>query len=113
MRHATKYAGPILCAMIPLTGCLSGCAAVSASNDTMASETTSSLKQKIVIGRTTKADVAGMFGAPSSKWADMHGESWGYFSLAGSTLRGLGIGNSAGLTVSFDSKGVVRNYTAS
>lgn len=92
---------------------LGGCAAVATSNDAIMSESTGSIQSKLVVGKTTKADVAGMFGAPSSRSAMGDGEMWTYYSFAGSTLRGLGIGNSNSLAVWFDTAGVLRNYQAS
>jgi outer membrane protein assembly factor BamE (lipoprotein component of BamABCDE complex) len=112
-----------------LLGCLAvvavlgGCA--SAGNETLRAETESSVQQKIVQGKSTKADVKSSFGSPlKTSFTDSGLEIWTYefskvsadaisyvpiVSLFGATSSGT----KKELVVLFDSNGVVKKYSMS
>lgn len=98
---------------------LGGCAM---GTESIAKEDAATLQQKIVNGKTTKADLQKMFGEPSERGTKNGREYWMY-RLQTAGVRtfipfvGLATGNSGteikDLTIDFDKSGVVTNFDLS
>ncbi|NRR32204.1 hypothetical protein HSX11_18675 [Oxalobacteraceae bacterium] len=113
-----KLCIPILVAAITVTS-LTGCAI---GNTSIASESNATIEQKIVKGKTTKADLRVAFGEPSEIGTNDGKEYWAYQM---SQTSGVGmipfvkiVTGSSGITgkylrISFDKKGVVESYSLS
>jgi outer membrane protein assembly factor BamE (lipoprotein component of BamABCDE complex) len=100
-----------------------GCASVG--NESLRKESEASVQQKIVEGKTTKAEIKAMFGSPATtSFTDGGLEIWNYelskmkadavnyiplVGLFGSSASGT----KKTLVVLFDDKGVVKKYTMS
>ena|SRR5471032_649900 len=101
--------------MTSLTGCATG-------NTSIAAESSATIEQKIVKGKTTKADLRAAYGEPSETGTNEGKEYWAY-----QMARSNGIGmipfativtGASGITgkylrISFDKKGFVESYTLS
>jgi outer membrane protein assembly factor BamE (lipoprotein component of BamABCDE complex) len=95
-----------------LAGCATG-------NTSLTDETPTTLQQKLVKGKTTKADVIAQFGEPSERGADSGKEYWAYQMAASSAKTFIpfasavtGSSGIAGkyLRIYFNKKGVVDSY---
>lgn len=102
---------------------MTGCASVG--NETLRKESESSMSAKIVEGRTTKAEVRGLFGSPlKTTFTDGGLEMWNYeftnvsldaisyvpiVNLFGATSSG----KKKELVVLFDQAGVIKRYSMS
>ena len=95
-----------------LTGCVTN-------NTSMANESTAALQQKIVKGKTTKADLRAAFGEPSETginegkefWADQVAQTSakGYIPFASLVTGSSGITGKY-VRIVFDKKGIVEHY---
>ena len=98
-----------------LTGCATG-------NTSISGESSTSVQQKLVKGKTTKSEVVSNFGEPGERGFAEGKEYWSYNTTQTSAksfipFAGLATGNS-GMTgkylrIFFDKKGVVDTYTLS
>lgn len=98
---------------------LGGCAT---GNTSIANESTATLPQKLVKGKTTKADVTRNFGEPSERGMNEGKEYWAYqmaqssaktFIPFASLVTGSSGINGKYLRIFFDKKGVVDSYELS
>ncbi len=107
----------MLCAALALPVALGGC--MSMGSTAIEKEDAATLEQKIVRGKTTKAQVLAIFGEPLEKGTRDGREFWAYRTTQTSTrtfvpFAGL-VTNSSGITskdlvVYFDRAGVVQSY---
>jgi outer membrane protein assembly factor BamE (lipoprotein component of BamABCDE complex) len=109
--------------VIALAVMVTGCASVG--NDSLRTETESSVQGKIVEGKTTKAQVKGMFGSPiKTTFTDGGLEVWTYeFSKVSadattfipivSLFAASSSGTKKELVVMFDPSGVTKRYSMS
>jgi len=113
LRHSLAAVAVSLAVL--LTGCATG-------NTSIANESTSTLSQKLVKGKTTKADVSKNFGEPSERGMNESKEYWAYqmaqssaktfIPFASLVTDSSGI-NGKYLRIFFDKKGVVDSYELS
>ena len=98
-----------------LTGCATG-------NMSLANESAATIQQKIVKGKTTKADLRAAYGEPSETGIDAGNEYWGYQMAETSAMGMVPFANmvtgSNGITsrylrITFDKKGLVETYSLS
>ena len=104
---------------IAVAGTLAGCTSIG--NEAIRNETDESLSQKIVKGKSTKADVRAALGGPSfTSFVDGGNEQWTYnlathqqnpVSYVVGGLYSGGQGKTKNAIVLFDKKGVVLNYS--
>lgn len=102
---------------------LTGCAAKSG-NETLGQMEKGQIEKKIIKGKTTKAEIVAMFGSPQYTDLDTNGNekwSYNYYRADGKLVNYIPVLNSltAGtnnssksLTILFNGKGVVKNYTS-
>lgn len=102
---------------------MTGCASVG--NEKLRAETEESVATKIVEGKTTKAEVKGLFGSPSrTSFTDSGMEIWNYefVNVAADAVSYIPIvgafggsvsGTKKELVVLFDLAGIVKRYTMS
>ena len=107
---------PLVC-VLALTGC------ASTGNAVLKDETEQSVSTKIIQGKTTKAEIRKMFGAPLRvSFTDAGNEIYGYSftktqANASNFIPFVGIlasgmhGTEKSLTVMFDDKGIVKRYS--
>ena len=112
-----------LIAMVAVTLFVTGCASVG--NETLRSESESSVKGKLTEGKTTKSEVRAMFGSPlKTSFTDAGLEIWTFeFSkVSADAVAYIPIVNLFGATSSgtkkelvamFDEKGVLKRYSMS
>lgn len=102
----------VLSTALSLGGCAMG-------NESLAKEDATTLQQKIIKGKTTKAEIQTMFGEPSEKGTKNGREYWMYRLQTASAktfipFAGLATGNSGteikDLTIEYNKVGVVVNY---
>jgi len=66
-----------------MTALVGGCAGIVIGNTVVINESAESVARHIVVGQTSKSDVEGVYGTPTSKSYDSAGiESWYYGSTA-------------------------------
>lgn len=109
----------LIVAVVALSALLGGCAT---GNTSIANESTATLQQKIVKGKTTKADLIKTFGDPSEKGTNEGKEYWAYqmaqtnatayIPFASAVTGNSGISGKY-LRITFDKKGVVTGYDLS
>lgn len=92
--------------LIALVVSVSGCA-----TSGNASLTNQASIDAIQINKTTKDDIAKMFGAPSGKATSSAGETWSYNYTSMKMIPFFTQADIRQLTVVFDKRGVVTNYT--
>jgi outer membrane protein assembly factor BamE (lipoprotein component of BamABCDE complex) len=101
--------------VVMLGGCATG-------NTSIANESTLTLSQKLVKGKTTKADVSKNFGEPSERGMNDGKEYWAYqmaqssaktFIPFASLVSGSSGINGKYLRIFFDKKGMVDSYELS
>jgi len=105
-----------ICALMMAVAMLTGCAT---GNTSISNESAASIQQKIVKGKTTKADLRAAFGEPSETgvnegkefWAYQMAQSSGksYIPFASLVTGSSGISGKY-LRISFNKKGVVESY---
>jgi outer membrane protein assembly factor BamE (lipoprotein component of BamABCDE complex) len=115
----------LLCIVLPVIAlaALSGCA--SSGNESLRKESESSIQQKVVEGKTTKAEVRQMFGSPLStsftdggleiwnfEMAKMSADAIDYVPIVG-LFGGTASGTKKQLVILFDDKGVVKKCSMS
>ena len=102
----------LLLAAVLLAGCATG-------NTSIANESADTVQQKIIKGKTTKADLRAAFGEPSDTGISDGQEFWGYQMATSSAktfipFASLATGSSGivgkYLMIKFDKKGVVESY---
>jgi outer membrane protein assembly factor BamE (lipoprotein component of BamABCDE complex) len=108
----------VLAAMV-ITTILAGCAT---GNTSIANESAATIQQKIVKGKTTKADLRITFGEPSETGINEGKEYWAYqmarsngismIPFASLVTGSLGTSGKY-LRITFDKKGIVESYTMS
>ena len=100
---------------------LSGCASVG--NTVLKKESEASVQQKIVQGKTSKAEIKAMFGAPASTtftdggleiWTydltDMHDDPQNFIPVVNLFGRSYG-GTKKELVIAFDDNGIVKKFS--
>jgi hypothetical protein len=116
-----KYLIAVIALIAGLT--LSGC--VSNGNETLRKESEASVAQKIVEGKTTKAEIKAMFGSPlkttftdggleiySYELSKMTADAINYVPLVG-LLGGTASGTKKELVILFDDQGLVKKFSMS
>jgi outer membrane protein assembly factor BamE (lipoprotein component of BamABCDE complex) len=119
--QANRMTASVAIALILLAQ--AGC--MSAGNETLRKETEVSVQQKVLEGKTTKAEVRAMFGSPATTsftdggleiWnyelSNMKADVVNYIPLVG-LLGSSASGTRKTLVVLFDDKGVVKRYSMS
>ena len=118
-----KYQRLLLAASLSLAMLTLGCASVG--NETLRSESEGTISQKMVEGKTSKAEVRKMFGSPmKTTFTDGGLEIWTYeFSKVSadavsyipivSMFGGSSSGTKKELVVMYDDKGLVKRYAMS
>ena len=101
-----------------LAGSFTACVVVG--DERVNKATPESLQQQIIRGRTTKAEVKNLLGAPASvNFTDNGNEQWNYEYLStnpiktyGALFSGKSLGEGKSITIFFDKNGTVLNYTS-
>lgn len=96
----------LIAVLFALVVAISGCA-----TSGNASLTNQASVDSIQINKTTKDDIARMFGAPSGKSTSAAGETWSYNYTSMKMIPFFTQADIRQLTVVFDKKGIVTNYT--
>lgn len=105
--------------LVSFTGCMS------TGNETLRKESETSVAQKVVEGKTTKAEIKAMFGSPlkttftdggleifTYELSKMSADAINYVPLVG-LLGGSASGTKKELVILFDDKGVVKKFSMS
>ena len=116
-----RFSQGVVGSMVVLSVALAGCA--STGNESIRAESSSTIKDKIVEGKTTQAQVQSMFGAPTvTSFTDSGLEVWTYDFTKMSAdaisyvpvvnwFGGSASGTKKSLVVLFDKQNVVQRYS--
>lgn len=101
---AKKLTAILLFLTIAVTGC---------ATSGNASLTNQASVESIQVNKTTKDDISKMFGAPSGRATSSEGETWSYNYTSMKMIPFFSSADIRQLTVVFNKRGVVTNYTTS
>ena len=116
-----RFSQGVVGSMVVLSVALAGCA--STGNESIRAESSSTIKDKIVEGKTTQAQVQSMFGAPTvTSFTDSGLEVWTYdftkmsadaisYVPVVNSFGGSASGTKKSLVVLFDKQNVVQRYS--